>query len=45
MGILTGVGTEREHERDGKKTAMNVIELDMDGYSYFSFIYYYIVLL
>jgi len=28
---MTGVGVEREYERDGGKTEMNVIELDSNG--------------
>lgn len=31
IGLLTGLGTEREIEKDGKKTKMNVIELENDG--------------
>jgi len=28
IGVMTGVGVEREYVRDGGKTKMNVIELD-----------------
>jgi hypothetical protein len=31
MGVLTGVGTERELERNGKTTKLNVIELEAGG--------------
>ena len=31
IGVLTGVGTEKEYEKDGKKTKMIVIELESDG--------------
>ncbi|AES87502.2 animal RPA1 domain protein [Medicago truncatula] len=31
IGVMTGVGVEREYERDGVKTKMNVIELDSNG--------------
>jgi len=29
--ILTGVGTERENERNGRRTKMNVIQIEDDG--------------
>lgn len=32
MGILTAVGTERQHERNGVPMKMNVIELESEGY-------------
>jgi len=32
MGMLTGVGTQREYERNGVKTKMNAIQLDFDGF-------------
>jgi len=28
IGVMTRVGVEREYERDGEKTKMNLIELD-----------------
>jgi len=31
IGVMTGVGVEREYERDGGKTKMNAIELDSNG--------------
>ena len=31
IGVMTGVGVEREYEREGVKTKMNVIELDSNG--------------
>ncbi|AES87182.1 DUF223 domain protein [Medicago truncatula] len=31
IGVMTGVGVEREYESDGVKTKMNVIELDSNG--------------
>jgi hypothetical protein len=31
IGVMTGVGVEREYKRDGVKTKMNVIELDSNG--------------
>ncbi len=31
IGVLTWVGVEREYERDGGNTMMNVIELDSNG--------------
>ncbi|AES67838.2 DUF223 domain protein [Medicago truncatula] len=31
IGVMIGVGVEREYERDGVKTKMNVIELDSNG--------------
>lgn len=34
MGIFTGVGTERQHKRNGSTTKMNVIELESDGYCF-----------
>ncbi|XP_039688455.1 uncharacterized protein [Medicago truncatula] len=34
IGVMTGVGVEREYERDGVKTKMNVIELDSNGYRF-----------
>jgi hypothetical protein len=38
MGMLTGVGTQREYERNGTKTKMVAMELDYDG-SVFSIIF------
>lgn len=32
MGLLTGIGREREYERNGTKTKFNVIALEADGY-------------
>lgn len=34
IGVMTGVGVEREYESDGVKTKMNVIELDSNGYRF-----------
>jgi hypothetical protein len=31
IGVVTGVGVEREYEREGIKTKINVIELDSNG--------------
>lgn len=31
IGMLTAIGTEREIERNGVRTKMNVIALDSDG--------------
>jgi len=31
IGMFTGVGTERELEKGGKKTKMNVILIESDG--------------
>lgn len=31
VGLLTGVGTERQIERNGVKTKLNVISLEEDG--------------
>jgi len=31
IGMFTGVGTERELEKCGKKTMMNVILIESDG--------------
>ncbi|AES74184.2 animal RPA1 domain protein [Medicago truncatula] len=31
IGVMIGVGVEKEYERDGVKTKMNVIELDSNG--------------
>jgi len=30
--MLTGVGSEREYDRHGKTTKLNVIALEADGY-------------
>ena len=30
MGLLSGVSTKREYEKDGKKFKMNVIEIETD---------------
>jgi len=35
MGMLTGVGTQREYERNGAKTKMVAMELDYDGLVFF----------
>lgn len=35
MGLFTGVGTERNYERNGLPVKMNVIELESDGYFIF----------
>ncbi|XP_039687358.1 uncharacterized protein [Medicago truncatula] len=32
IGMLTGVGTEREYERNGSATKLNVIAMEADGY-------------
>ena len=32
MGVLTTVGTEKEYEKDGKKTRMIIIHLDAERY-------------
>lgn len=34
MGMLTGVGTQREYERNGVKTKMVAMELDYDGFKF-----------
>ncbi|KAJ1426341.1 hypothetical protein SESBI_10360 [Sesbania bispinosa] len=31
IGVLTGIGTEKEYERNRKKYRMNVMELEIDG--------------
>lgn len=31
VGMLTGVGTEKQYERNGSKTKLNVISLEADG--------------
>lgn len=31
VGMLTGVGSERQYERNGTKTKLNVISLEADG--------------
>ncbi|KAH1053286.1 hypothetical protein GYH30_022529 [Glycine max] len=33
LGILTGVGTERENEKNGRRTRMNVIQIEDDEFS------------
>jgi len=32
LGLLVGVGTERELQVDGKTTKLNVIAIEADGY-------------
>jgi len=32
MGMLVGVGAERENERNGRMSKMNIIQLEADGY-------------
>jgi hypothetical protein len=32
IGMLTEVGEERQYERNGQSTKLNVIELEADGY-------------
>jgi len=32
LGLLVGVGTERELQFDGKKTKLNAIAIKADGY-------------
>lgn len=32
VGLFNGVGTERQYERNGLPTKMNVIELESEGY-------------
>ena len=39
LGLLVRVGTERELQVDGKKTKLNVIAIEADGYS-ISILYY-----
>jgi len=39
LGLLVGVGTERELQVDGKTTKLNVIAIEADGYS-ISILYY-----
>lgn len=34
IGMLSGVGIEREYERNGAKTKLNVISLEADGYMF-----------
>lgn len=51
IGMLYGVGSEREYERNGAKTKLNVISLETDGYKHifklflakFHFLSYYYV--
>jgi len=31
IGFMTGIDVEREYEKEGVKTKMNVIELDSNG--------------
>ena len=35
MGLFTRVGNEGENEKDGKKTKMNVIQLEDERYFFF----------
>ena len=35
MSMLTGVGMQREYERNGAKTKMVAMELDYDGLVFF----------
>jgi len=39
LGLLVRVGTERELQVDGKRTKLNVIAIEADGY-FISILYY-----
>ncbi|XP_024633535.2 uncharacterized protein [Medicago truncatula] len=41
IGMLTGVGTKREYERNGSATKLNVIAMEADGYGSLKFSYDY----
>lgn len=45
IGVLTGVGTEREIDRNGSRTKMNVIALDADGYLFFKVSVYMFIIM
>lgn len=34
LGLLTGIGREKDYERNGTKTKFNVIALEADGYCF-----------
>ena len=34
MAMLTGVGIQHENESNGRKSKMNIIQLEADGYGY-----------
>lgn len=45
IGFFTGVGAERQYERNGVSTKMNVIELESEGYfSLYDFVVLFLLL-